>query len=64
MEDKIFKADAKLIVDMAFNNKIFKDELSRDDFNAFEELIQFLLKSRFESYQRIEKLMRRIEDRQ
>jgi hypothetical protein len=63
MEDKIFKADAKQLVDMAFNNKLFKDELTRDDFNAFEDLIQFLLQSRFESYQRVEKLMKSIEGR-
>jgi len=61
MEDKIFKADAKQIVDMAFNNKFFKDELTRDDFNAFEEFILFLLQSRFESYVKLEKLMSRID---
>ena len=64
MEDKIFKADAKQLVDMAFNNKLFKDELTRDDFNAFEDLIQFLLQSRFESYQRVEKLMKSIDGRE
>ena len=61
MEDKIFKADAKQIVDMVFNHKLFKDHITRDDMNGFEDLIQFLLQSRFESYQRIEKLMQRIE---
>lgn len=64
MEDKIFKADAKQIVDMAFDNKLFKNELTRDDFNAFEDLIQFLLQSRFESYQRVDKLMKSIEGRE
>lgn len=63
MENTIFKADAKQLVDMAFNNKLFKEELTRDDFNAFEDLIHFLLQSRFEGYQRVEKLMRSIEDR-
>lgn len=61
MENKIFKQDAKQIVDMAFDKKIFKDELTRDDFNAFEDLILFLLESRFESYKRVEKLMQSIE---
>ena len=60
MEDKIFKADAKQIVDMAFNNKIFKDEVTRDDMNAFEDLITFLLQSRYESYLRVQALMSRI----
>ena len=35
---------------MIANNKLFKDELTRDDFNAFEDLIRFLLQSRFETY--------------
>ena len=61
MEDKIFKADAKQIVDMAFNNKIFKDEVTRDDMNAFEDLITFLLQSRYESYLRVQALMSRMQ---
>jgi hypothetical protein len=38
MDDKIFKQDAKSIVDLAFNNKLFKEEITRDDMNTFEEL--------------------------
>lgn len=60
MEDKIFKNDAKSITDMAFNNKLFKDELTRDDFNGFEDLIEYLLKSRYESYIRINKLVEQV----
>ena len=63
MEEIFFKNDAKQIVDMAFNNKLFKDELTRDDFNGFEDLIQFLLQNRFESYQRVEKLMKSIDEK-
>lgn len=63
MEEKIFKADARQIVDMAFDNKLFRDDLTRDDFNSFEELLGFLLQTRFESYQRVEKLLNRIDDR-
>lgn len=61
METKIFKTDAKQIVDMAFNNKLFKDSITRDDMNGFEELIQFLLESKFESYKRVQSLIDRIE---
>ena len=57
MEDKIFKNDAKTIVDMFFNTKIFKDNITRDDMNATEEFIESVLRSRFESYQKCEKLM-------
>ena len=63
MEDKIFKQDAKQIVDLAFNAKLFKDELTRDDFNGFEDLIQFILQSRFESYQKADKLIKSVEAR-
>lgn len=61
MENIIFKNDAKQIVDMAFDNKLFKDNITRDDMNSFEDLIQFLLQSRYESYVRVNYLMERIE---
>lgn len=61
MEEKIFKQDAKQIVDLAFDNKLFKEEVTRDDMNGFEDLIQFLLSSRYESYQRAEKLFKSLE---
>jgi len=54
MEEKIFKNDAKQIVDLAFNSKLFKDDLTRDDFNSFEDLIQFLLQSRFDNIKKAE----------
>lgn len=63
MEEKIFRADAKTIVDMAFNNKLFKEELTRDDFNAFEDYIQFTLQSRFDSYVKLSNIMESIEKR-
>ena len=58
MEEKIFKQDAKQIVDLVFNNKLFKEEITRDDMNRFEELMDFLLSSKFESYKRMEKLLK------
>ena len=64
MEDKLFKRDAKQIVDMAFSNKFFKDELTRDDLNVFEELIGFLLQSRFDSYVRTERFLESINKKQ
>ena len=56
MDEHLFKQDAKQIVDLAFDKKLFKDEITRDDMNGFEELIDFLLSSRFESYKRAEEL--------
>jgi hypothetical protein len=64
MDDKIFKQDAKSIVDLAFNNKLFKEEITRDDMNTFEELINFLLSSKFESYKKAETLFNSIQKSQ
>ena len=60
MDEKIFKQDAKQIVDLAFDKKLFKDEITRDDMNAFEELIDFFLLSRYESYKKAERLLQRL----
>ena len=38
-EDKSFRNDAKGIVDAIHDNKIFQDHITRDDMNAFEDLI-------------------------
>lgn len=56
MDDKIFKQNAKQMVDMMFDANLFHDNVTRDNMNTFEELIQFLLQSKFESYKRLEKL--------
>lgn len=61
MDEKIFKQDAKQIVDLIFDNKLFRDEITRDDMNSFEELINFLLLSRYESYKRTEKLLENLD---
>ena len=62
MKDNTFKNDAKQIVDMCFDNKLFKDNIKRDDMNGFEDLITFLLKSRYESYIKVTELMNKIDE--
>lgn len=57
MDEKIFKQDAKSIVDLAFESKLFKDSVTRDHMNALEDLIEYMLSSRLESYKRTEKLL-------
>lgn len=52
--------DAKSIVDLAFEAKFFKENVTRDDINSFEELIKYMLQSRFESYVKIQKLNERM----
>lgn len=56
MEAKHFKADAKQMVDMLFDKGLLTKEVTRDDMNALEDLIEFILSSRFDSYLRLEKL--------
>ena len=56
MDDKIFKQDAKQMVDMMFDSNLFHDNVTRDNMNTFQDLIQFLLQSKFDSYKRLEKL--------
>lgn len=61
MNEEIFKNEAKTIVDLFFNNKLFKDEITRDDMNKTEEYIEFCLTSRFEMHIKCDKLMKSIE---
>jgi len=56
MEGVIFKNDAKSIVDLLFDSKLFKDDLTRDNMNSIEDCIQFMMQSRFESYKKIHTL--------
>jgi len=61
MDDKVFKADAKQMVDTMFDSKMFKDDITRDQISGFEELIRYLMQSRFESYFKIEKFNQSLE---
>ena len=62
MNDKQFSNDAKQIVDLIFESKMLRKNITRDEMNTFEELINFLLSSRFESYKRVESLLKRSEE--
>ncbi len=53
MEKKRFKQHAKILTDSLFDNKLFKEEITRDDMNAIEEYIVFCLESNFNSYVKI-----------
>lgn len=57
MEDKIFKQDAKSIVDMLFDAKLFKEQITRDDLNSVEDFVGDAMNSRFNSYLKIKSLM-------
>ena len=60
--EKLFTNDAKTMVDTMYDNRLFKDDVTRDDMNAFEDLIDFLLSSRYTGYKRMQDLMERIEE--
>jgi hypothetical protein len=62
MDKEIFKLDAKTIVDLSFNNKLFKDEVTRDDMDKFEDLLSYLLQSKYESYKRAEELLKKLKN--
>lgn len=53
---KYFERDAKSIVDILFDNKLLSSDMSRDNMNSLEELIEGMMSGRFESYIKAEKL--------
>jgi len=64
METKnIFKQDAKSLVDTLFETKMFRDDLTRDELNAIEEMIDYCMSSRFDFLLRAEKLFQQIKDK-
>lgn len=60
MTEQYFKNDAKQMVDMLFDNKLFIDAMTRDNLNEVEELVGYLMQSRFDSYLKAEKLFSKI----
>lgn len=58
--NKIFKQDAKSIVDALFEIKVFRNDLTRDELNSIEEMIDYCMYSRFDSILRTEKLFKQI----
>jgi hypothetical protein len=59
--NKIFKQDAKSIVDTLFETKCFRDDLTRDELNTVEEIIDYCMSARFDSLLRAEKLFKQIQ---
>ena len=57
----IQKSEAKTIVDMLFDNKVFRDDLTRDDLNKLEEYIDFSLNTRMRSHITMNELMKKVD---
>ena len=63
MENTYFKPDAKTIVDMLFDNGIFRENITRDDMNSTETFIQEMMQMRFDSHLRLKKLTDKINNK-
>lgn len=61
--NNIFKQDAKSITDTLFETKIFRSDLTRDELNSVEELIDYCMSVRFDSVFRAEKLFKQIKEK-
>lgn len=59
-EKEYFKQDAKQIVDMLFDTKCFKDDVSRDDMNSVEDFIKEMMQIKFESNLKLKSLIDKI----
>lgn len=57
----LFKSDAKQIVDVLFDNKMFKEALTRDDINAVEDLLTYMMDSRYDCQKKAENLKTKIQ---
>lgn len=60
-ENEIFQQDAKSIVNMLFEGKIFRDGITRDDMNFIQNYIEQSLESRFQLYLSGQKFLKTIE---
>ena len=60
MTENYFKQDVKRIVDMLFDSKSFHAQITRDDMNAVEDLLCYLLQSKYDSYIRCTSLLQKI----
>lgn len=61
--ENVFKTDAKSIVDMLFDTKCFREDITRDSMNNLEEFIQFCMKSRHDSHILCTDLMNKINNK-
>lgn len=59
-EESLFGHDAKRIVDLFFESKLFKEDVTRDQMNEVEKFVCYLLDHRYYSKKRADKLMESI----
>ena len=59
-----FKNDSKSIVDMLFDAKLFKDNITRDQMNGVEDLIKYMMESRVSSYFKAHRLYEKVKSKE
>lgn len=60
IDNGIFKQDAKIIVDMLFDTKAFREDITRDSMDGLQDLILYLLQNRHDSHLRLTALTEKI----
>jgi hypothetical protein len=58
--DDYFTADAKQLIDMLFDKKLLNPELTRDDLNAIQALVDLYMKHKLRSELSTRKLLQTI----
>ena len=59
--EEYFKNDAKTIVDMLFDSKFFRNDITRDDLNATENFTSELMSLKFKSQEKFKRLLDRVD---
>ena len=58
--EQAFKSDAERIVDILFDTKCFRADITREDMRHVEEYLRFSMESRYDLNKRVEKLLDKI----
>jgi len=60
MENPFFKQEAKMIVDMLFETKCFKEDITRDHMNETEAFISEMMDTRYRTHLKLKNLTEKI----
>tara|TARA_R100001086_G_scaffold91296_1_gene45185 strand:- start:761 stop:973 length:213 start_codon:yes stop_codon:yes gene_type:complete len=64
-EDKryINTGEAKTLVNLMFDNKLFRNDLTRDDLNSIEEYLDYSLNSRLKTHVEFSDLFKKLKEK-
>ena len=60
LNDPYYQKEAKRMVDMFFDNRLFNEKLTRDDLQSVEDLIAFYLDSTAKTTKKAADIMNRV----